>query len=204
MTLNFPGPYEVRINYTTTSSSVALLHTQHLSLDLDIPLPVVGTPFVDIVPKFRITPGGAYNLKTVVDAWVATWKAMISSGGGNTIDNAELWKYTPESFDASFVSSYTIAVAGTSGAAIVPAGQAIVTMRTQEGGIFKLSFMETTIPQAVTDTGVISNANLETLVAGIEAGNVFPWLARDTSYPISRIAHYPGVNEALFKKRFRP
>jgi hypothetical protein len=204
MTINYPGPYEVRINYTTTSSSLALSHQQHLSVILDAPLPIVGTAFSAIVPRFRITPGGAFSLQSVVDAWVVQMKAMYSSGAGNTIDSAELWQYEDESFDASFVSSYTIAVAGTSGSAVQAAGQSITTMRTQEGGIFKLNFLESIIAPAITDTGTIAQANLETMVAGLEAGNVFPWVARDTSYPISRIAHYPGQNERLWKKRNRP
>jgi hypothetical protein len=204
MTINYPGPYEVRIFYTTTSSSVALQHIQHLSLALDTPLPEVGETFDNIIPIFRVPGGANLNLEDVVLDWATDFKAMLSSGGGNTLDRAELWKYEPESFDASFVSSYTLAIAGTSGSAIQAASQSIVTMRTQEGGIFKLSFMETVVAPAVTDSGTISNASLEALVAAIEGGQLFPWLARDTSYPISRIAHYPGQNEKLWKKRNRP
>lgn len=203
MTINYPGPYECRFFYTTTVSAVAIQHTQHLSLGLDTPLPDVGETFDNIIPLFRVAGGANLNLEDVVLDWVTTIKPAYSSAGGHSWDSVELWKYEPESFDSSFVSSYTLAIAGTSGGTTVAGGQSIVTMRTQEGGIFKLSFMESTIAAAVTDAGTISNANLESIVAKIEAGQLYPWLARDTSYPISRIAHYPGINEALWKKRFR-
>lgn len=202
MTLYTPGPYEVRLNYSTTVSSVLLQHVQHLSLAL-IAAPDPGDAFTDIDCDFRGTPPADITLKKAVDDWVVQMKAIYSSGGGNSIDSAELWHYDPDTFDASFVSSYTVGVSGTSGSSVVAAGQSIVTMRTQLGGIFKLSFMESVIASAVTDTGTISNANLESLVAAIEAGT-YPWIGRDNSYPFSRIAHYPQVNKALFKKRFRP
>jgi len=199
MAANFPGPYEVRLLYTTSVSAVPLNHRQRLSCAIAGDDPTVGTPFSGIDVGRRV--GGAIALDAAVDAYVALMKVFYASGA-STIVSAELWKYASESFDASFVAAYDIGEAGTSGSANQAAAQSIVTMRTTNGGIFKLSYMETVIPAAVTDPGTISNLGLENLIADIEAGNQ-PWIARDNGFPIVRIAHYPGQNEALFKKRFR-
>lgn len=200
MALNFPGPYEIRIKYTVTASAIALNHTQRLSCAVSGDDPTVGTPFSGITVGRRT--GGAVALNTAIDAYVALMKVFYAGSGASTIVSAELWKYISGTFDASFVSSYTINVNGTSGSGVQIANQSIVTMRTTNGGVFKLSYMETVIPFAVIDAGTITNAGLEAMVADIEAGNQ-PWLGRDDGFPISRIAHYPGQNEALFKKRYR-
>lgn len=200
MAANFPGPYEVRLLYTASVSSVVLNHRQRLSCAVAGDDPTVGTIFDNIDVGRRV--GGAISLKAAVDAYVDLMKVFYAGSGATNIVSAELWKYATESFDASFVSSYAIGVAGTSGSGVQAANQSIVTMRTTNGGIFKLSYMESVISFAVTDPGTISNAGLEAMVADIEAGNQ-PWIARDNGYPIVRIAHYPGQNEALFKKRYR-
>lgn len=200
MALNFPGPYQVRIFYTTTVSSVAIQHVQSLNLDIAV-APDPGDDFVDITPVFRpgVTPD---TLDLTIDTWVNSMKSVLSSGGGNTIDRAELWKYEPLSFDSSFVTVYPINVAGTSGSAIVAGGQDIVTMRTTLGGLFKLSFMETVNIAGGVDPGTFASAGVEALVLGIEDGS-YPWIGRDGGYPFARIARYPGINEALWKRRFR-
>lgn len=204
MTLNYPGPYKIKLFYSTTVSSVLFEHVQELSLGLDPPYPSPGDAFATITPIFRITPGGAHDLKTVIDNWVLACKPLFSSGAGNSIDRAELWECVPFSFAATFVSAYSIAVAGTSGGSVQTGGQYIVTMRTTQGGVFKYSWMETTIAQAVTDTGTLASSTVESIVADTEAGNKYPWLARDNGFPFARIAGYPGINEALIKRRLRP
>jgi hypothetical protein len=142
-----------------------------------------------------------FDLDAEVDAWIALLQPFYSSSQADFI-NAELWSYTPESFDADFVAAYDIGVSGSSGTTSVVAGQVICTFRTQEGGIMKLSLME-----AVTVAGSpISppyTGSLLALTNAIVLGTS-PWLARDTSYAIANIRTYPGQNEALFKKIFRP
>lgn len=202
MTLNYPGPYEIRLFYTTTVSSVAQEHIQHLSLELTSE-PDPGDAFSTIECTFRTGSPTHTFLDDIIDDWVLDMKTILSSGGGNTIDRAELWHYESGSFDASFISAYTIAVNGTSGSAIVPAGQDITTMRTTLGGIFKLSFMETVNAAGVTDTGTIASAGIESMVADIENAQ-YPWRGRDGGFPFVRIARYPGINEANWKRRFRP
>jgi len=119
-----------------------------------------------------------------------------------TFDYCELWKYVPESFDASFVSTYDIGVEGATAAATVSSQQTIVTFRSTLGGIMKLSFMETVITTVARDTLPFDNATLDSVADAVVAGTV-PWMARDGGYPFACIAAYPGQNEALFKRRNR-
>jgi len=126
---------------------------------------------------------------------------MYSNAAGNTIDRAELWRFDAGTFDATFISAYTIGLAGTSVSSTQQGAQSIVTMRTKLGGIFKLSFMESVIAPAAVDGGTISNAALESIVADIETAD-YPWIGRDGGQPFVRIAHYPGTNEHLWKRRF--
>lgn len=200
MALNFPGPGEIRIFYDVISNNVTLHHVQKLSCVVDGGAPAVGTPFSSIDLQLRDLSLIAAD--TAVDNWVLDMKALLNSAGGNVINRAELWYYDEGTFDAIFISSYDVNVAGTSATVVNAGGQAIVTMRTSLGGIFKLSFMETVIPQAATDTGTLANAALESLVSDIEDG-LYPWVGRDGGAPIVRIAMYPGQNEAVWRKRFR-
>lgn len=202
MAFNYPGPYIIKYFYSTSVSSVVLQHMATYSLDLVVePLP--GDPFSGIEPVFPAGSSGGPFLDDVIDQWTTSFRACLSSGAGHTVDRAELWKVVPGSFDASFLSAYSIALAGTSGSATVAGGQSITTMRTTAGGIFKVEIMESVIAAAVTDTGTIALAALETLIADIEAKD-YPWVGRDQGYPFVRIASYPGINEHLWKKRFRP
>lgn len=200
MAINFPGPYQLRIFYSTTVSSVVFEHMQALNIDCS-PAPAPGDAFSAIQPVYPV--GTTFtDLADMVDAYVADIKALFSTTG-SSINRAELWEYDPGTFDASFVSSYTISVAGTSVSGTQPAAQSIVTMRTNQGGVFKFVLMETVVAFAATDPGAISPAALETVIAKIESGE-YPFLGRDGGWPFARIAHYPGQNENLFKRRYRP
>lgn len=199
MALNYPGPYQLRIFYSTTVSSIVLQHVQSLNINVD-PAPDPGDAFSTIQPVY---PGAAAytDLADMVDDYVLDMKAMYSSAG-STIERAELWRYETESFDAEFVSAYTLGIAGTSGGTTSSASQSITTIRTTNGGVFRLVFMESIIIPGVTDPGTISNSNLNNIVGKIESGEL-PFLGRDNGWPFARIAHYPGQNEALWKRRNR-
>jgi hypothetical protein len=201
MAINFPGPFEVRFYYTTVVATVALNHIQRLSCAVAGDDPTVGTPFSSIDVGRRT--GGPIGLDVAVDAYIALVTPFYSSGAGATWVRAELWQYPPESYDAGFISTYTIGEVGEAVSGPVAGSQSIVTMRTTNGGIFKYSFMESIIPPGVTDPGPIINEDLEALIADTEAGNQ-PWIGRDNGFPLARLSHFPGQNEALWKKRFRP
>lgn len=200
MAINFPGPYEVRVLYTTTPAGFASLqHVAKYNIALDGD-PAVSDDFSTINAVQR--NGSTTTLDTWVDSWVALMLQLVSSNANNSVDSAELWKYTPGTFDASFISAYPIAEAGLSSAAVVPAGQAIQTYRTQEGGIMKLVFMETGLVTAQRDPPPFTPVASENIRQAVLAATNC-WLARDTSYPVAAIGNFVGQSEALFKKRYR-
>ena len=198
MAINFPGPYEVRINYNCNIGGLILNHTQRLNVRIS-GTPDVGTPFGSINCLRR--DDQAFNLASEVDAWVALLRPLYLAGGTN-FTTAELWKYTAQSFESSFVSSYSIGLAGTGGANNVGAGQVIWSFRTEEGGIMKIALMESAI-QAGSSAGYANmSADQKAIADAVQLGTS-PWLARDTSYPFTVIAMHPGQSEAVFKKRYR-
>ncbi|HET8669986.1 MAG TPA: hypothetical protein VFM05_04985, partial [Candidatus Saccharimonadales bacterium] len=149
-----------------------------------------------------IRSGAAPTLAAYCDAWVALLRPIYSSGAGNTIDLFELWKYAPESFDATFISSYAVGLAGTSGSTVVTAGQDIFVFRTGEGGVMKLNFMESVNVVGAPDTPPLASAALIAIYDFIlGSGNAF--IGRDGAMPFAMTARYPGTNEALFKRRLR-
>jgi len=201
MPINYPGPYECRFNYTTTFGSVPLNHQQKLSLVLD-GVPDPGDAF-STISAFYSNGLSTAALDDLVELWCDSVVAFYASAGGNVWTGVELWKYDAGTFNASFVSAYSFTKAGTSGTSTQEAAQSIVTFRTTEGGIFKLSFMEPVISIGSIDPPPFTNAGLASLCDDVAAGNVYPWLARDGGWPFYVLQHFPGQNESLFKKRRR-
>jgi hypothetical protein len=194
MAINFPGPYQLRVFYTSASR----VHVQQLNLVLSAD-PAVGTPFSGINLLQRDTNTAV--LSTAVDAWVVLVKALFASASA-TVDRAELWKYVAGTFDASYVSAYSIAVAGTSGSGVSNASEPIITFRTFAGGTMRLHWLDTVLQSAGIDSPPFADASLEAIRTFVESDD--NWIyARDNSYPASAIAAYKGINERLFKKLFR-
>lgn len=200
MTINYPGPFEIRLFYTTTpSGKPAYQHQAKYNCLMD------GTP----------TPGGAFSgmniltrsgltavLSTAIDAWVTLIKPGFSNTGGNTIDFAELWEYEPNSFNASFISSYSIAVAGTGVANPVAGSEVIITYRTGGGGVMKQYFMESITGHGDTDSPPFASATWEG-VRNFTIGTTNWQIGRDGNWPFTAINLYPGQSEKLFKLRYR-
>lgn len=196
MAENFPGPYTCRILYTTGTNNRQHLMTLNCDVDSE---PSVGAAFSTF--SFVQRDGTPIQADSAVDTWIALidvlWEDITN------FVSAELWKHTPLTYLSSFKSSYSIGQPGTDAVnPTVAAGQTIYTFRTQEGGIMKLSFLET-----VTGAGV--SRSYPTTFAPTDAVFDFVasdsnWiLARDTSYPVSPLRWHPGTNEALFKKIYR-
>lgn len=198
MATNYPGPFELRMYYTTSVSTIPITHVAKYNCDVEGAAP--GAAFSAMNIKTR--DGSNPTLAAYCTTWVNLVKAIISSGGGHSIDYFELWEIDPLSFDGHFVSTLAQGVAGTSGSATVAAGQAIMTFRTTGGGVMKLSFMETVHIVGSKDTPPYANAPYEA-IANFIIGGGNGFLGRDTSGPFASIALFPGQNEALFKRRFR-
>jgi len=204
MALNYPGPYELRIYYTVASlTSPTIEHVQRLNVKLAEPA-AQGQAFSAY--NFQDINGVVTNtLDDLVEDWLTVLNAAFHTS--MTINAVELWKYpTAQTFDAVFWSSYTpTADAGTSASAAVAAQQDIYVFRSQEGGIMKLSLMETSFapgaPVAYAALTAIPLAIVDFVLDGDAVNYSAPFLARDTSYPFSFTKRFPGQNEATWKLR---
>lgn len=198
MALNYPGPFELRLYYTTTVSSTPLTHVARYNIDIDGAAPGAAFSAMNV----KSVNGSNPTLAAYLSDWVDLFRPVLSSGAGNSIDYAELWEVTPGTFDMSFVSAESIGLAGLSGSTTQPASQGILTFRTVQGGILKLSFMECVFVSGNKDTPPFSLSPV-TAIADFVTGGDNAFLGRDTSRPFAVIAFFPGQNEALFKRRFR-
>lgn len=193
MALNYPGPYEVRINYQISG----LQHVMRLNCRIAGD-PQPGDPMTGIQVLRR--DNSNFTLSNEINDWVNLLKPYYNTAATD-FQSAELWKYEPESFNADFVSTMNLSTGGSSASANVLASQLMFTFRTQLGGIMKISLMEnittpaaSVFPPYVGAALALSNA----LVNGTS-----PWMARDGSYPFANIGQHPGQNEKLFKERYR-
>lgn len=201
MALNYPGPLEVRLFYTCDfpSNRGKRVHQTRLSFQASGTVSP-GDLFADIDVLKRL--GTTVDLQTSVTALVNLLKPLYNATY-TTFDYAECWKYTAGTFESIFISSMTIAAAGTGGSGNLVAGQDIYTFRTFEGGIFKLSLQENigNVSESVPYAGL--DASNQALVDFFTADANSHYLARDTSYPLQFLRLHPGTNEALFKDRYR-
>jgi hypothetical protein len=195
MVLNFPGPYQVRLNYTVDGRK----HQQRLNVD-ETSGAVSGLPFA----SYDLATFGAadVDLQVAVDNWISLIDNIFNTAATAFID-AELWKFTPGGNDAVFWASYTIGETGAGGGAAITDGQARMSFISQEGGTMFLDFMESTEGPAPTDSFPFPDASVDA-IADFVIGATNWILAKDTSYPVAARFWNPGINEALFKKTNRP
>lgn len=200
MTLNFPGPFELELSYSTTIAAAGgiLEHVQRTNLNV-ISDPSPGTPFNSIQVLLR--DGSNDDLNSVFNlSWYSLLLGVHSTQ--TTINTVTLWKYTPGTFVREFISAIAVGVAGSNGAAVIPASELILSIRTMEGGRMYVKFLELAgvIPGSF-DTPPVSDPNIQDIIDYLE-GPTCPWLARDTSYPLAVDKALPGQNEAVWKERY--
>lgn len=200
MALNYPGPYQVRVFYTTdVAPGGPIVHQMRLNCDID-GAPVTGTPFTEIGCNKRL--GEPVLLHTVMTQLMDRLEDIYSAAD-TVINYAELWKYGVASFDAVYISTYDLSTPGVDLSDAVPCSQSYFTFRTFGGGAFKLSLMETVIPSetpvAYGDLGVD-----ETAIADFFTGDSTSYFwARDNTYPHVCLRRNASQNEATFRQRFR-
>ncbi len=199
MALNFPGPYELRFRYTSTSVSDPLDHTARYNVDLTT-VPTVGDLFSTIDAKTR---GGVAtpDLATAIEAWLTLLQPRFTTT--TTFGIWELWEITPLSFQSKFISSYNSTItAGTDVTGTTLGGQEIYTFRTLEGGIMRANLMETIASIGSTLPYPTGNTDINAIFDFVKG--LTNWiLARDTSYPTSALNFLPGNNEKIENIRFR-
>jgi len=193
MTLNFPGPAEVRINYLVNTRP----HQVRLSFVPDGPL--VGGMLYDGINAVNHA-NTVDPLVDHTDAFLLDFVKAFNSSDMTTVD-IEVWEYAPFSFDATFITSTPAVNAGTNANPTVPAGQLIYSFRTLNGGIAKLVLMETGFGAgaSIPPPWVGSHGDLITEMTD----SLGIWKARDGSRPLVCVGVHPGQNERLFKKIYR-
>ena len=194
MALNFPGPYEVRINYQVGIYA----HTARLNFQADADYST-GAGYLNINALNRL--GGVESLSDKVTAYCNAIAPFLSAANSEITD-VEVWKITPGSFQGVQIASSTLNIAGTSAAATIFASQLILSLRTQEGGILKANVMNNTTAAALPILPSNFSANVNAWVDQFELPSSI-WLGRDTSYCTGALRLLPGQNEALFKRIYR-
>lgn len=198
MTVFFPGPFEVRIPYIVTLGGSPLLHTQRLNCDPTTD-PAVGTAFSSI--NLNTRSGGTRALDDAVDAWVAILAALYTSGTCS-IQPAQLFKYTPDTFETTFISDYTPAAPSFGSGPALDSLESIYTFTTFLGHKMKIVFLEANNDQgdaiAYGDMFADQKAPVDYLLA-----DDAPWIARDNSFAHTFHLLFPGQSEVTFKQRHR-
>lgn len=202
MALNFPGPYQIRIYYSSAPGGVAsLFHSMRLNVDLTSD-PAPGSSFADVDAVNHAA--ATKQLDTVLSEFIALLQPLYSAA--NTAFNyAELWYCVPNSFEQNFIATQDISLAGSAGGNNVQAAQNIYVFRTREGGTMRVNLMENITQYAAKISYSSMNADQKALCDYITDNVNEGWfLGQDTSYPFATVALYPGQNERLFKLRYRP
>jgi hypothetical protein len=198
LAINYPGPFEIRVNYVTDEDVKIRNHQLRLSFQCGL-TGNPGDPFTAWKPIDKLG-SSVTDLKVHVDALVVAMKPSFFSAC--SIVNAELWEYAPNSFDAVYRSVYAIAVVGTSGSGTVPGNQAVTSYRTRNGGIFKTDLRGTVNVIGAKQAFPLGSSPQKTMSDYILL-NTTPFWGRDNSYPLAGLAFFPGSNEHAFKVLYR-
>lgn len=198
MPINYPGPFQVRFNYTVPTVNV-LPHTFALNCNCPTLVGAPGDPFTEWTPVQR-NGGAVKTLDTHVDDLVEKFRAAWNNTV--TMVNAELWKYQPLSFNADWQSTKGIGLTGTGTTAPIANRQIIMSFRTTQGGHSRFVLMEHGSTPGPTQQLPLGSVALDAIADYFLDGNN-PWIGRDNGYPIAFLGMHPGENERLFKKRYR-
>ena len=192
---NFPGPYEIEQTYTVDG----IKHRYRVNFGSDNDYQP-GDLYPAMTMKNR--SGVEVNLQTYYEALFNAIRATYSTTLF-TMDDLTIWKYTPLTFDRTFITSLSTPAVGQTATAYTPAHTSIYTFRTFEGGIAKLTLLETTSTSNAQITYAAANAQAQAIFDAFtdpDAG----WLGRDTSFILAPLRLNLGQNEAIWRKRFRP
>lgn len=194
MVTNFPGPYEVRLRYTTDG----ITHVTKLNCFVD-GTPTPGTPStsIDVVQR----DASLLNIETALTEYLAPLRDFFPTTA--TYDYAELWSYPPASTDGTFITGWVVGLAGLNANPVSAASQQTLTYRTLEGNIYKQVLLEYSVGGNGQVTYASDSADWQEVVDYMLSDDSWV-IGRDTSFPIAYIRRSAGQNEALFRRRFRP
>lgn len=191
---NFPGPYEVEILYIVAGED----HIQRINTDVQ-GSPSIGDDSSTITLETR--NGAGVDFETAVDDYIAIVDGVFNATDTEFV-SATLNRYEPLSTAKDFISQYDIGLPGIHASPTNLAHQYTTTYRTQEGGIMRLMFLETVLGTEVSVPLSSVTGEFDTL-ADFVISPANWMLARDTSYPITKLKGTGGENERLFRLRFR-
>ncbi|HET8671978.1 MAG TPA: hypothetical protein VFM05_15585 [Candidatus Saccharimonadales bacterium] len=194
MPLNYPGPFELRLKYTTNEDVKINEHELRLSFQVSGGV-LPGAAFNTIFPTQK-DGGTLVNLANHLNSLMA----VVDDHFNNTTDftAAEVWEYAPGTFDSVFRTAQSVALPGTSGTGTAAFSQSIMTFRTIGGGIMKVDLRGTIhLPGARQS---FPNAGIIQALANYIVGNTSIWWGRDNSYALAPLRWLPGSNEHAFKE----
>jgi len=195
---NYPGPYEIRLFYTTNEPVTISSHVLRLSLRLATD-PSPGTPFDAIQTLNKAGSPGNFLFADLTDLLTVVRGFYVSA-----VDfvRAELWRYPPQSFDALFVSAQSLGIGGTGTGTTQIAGQLIFTFRTSLGGIMKVDMRGTTVAPREKLSFPTAFAAFNNLANYFLLPNT-PFIGRDNGVPIATLYALAGQNERAWKRVYR-
>jgi len=194
LAINYPGPLEVRIYYTVSGQQ----HVHRFSCFWNVE-PSPGTLFSGVALEQH--NGSPVYADVYVDAYVAFIRDFYNDTDAS-LDYAEIWKYESGTFNAQFISTYDIGLAGLAATSTQLASELIFTFRTQEGGVGKLAFEDVVYYPGPSLAYPAMSSQQTDFVDHILSVNAVV-IGRDTSRMLGFIRMHPGQNERNFKKRFR-
>lgn len=191
---NSIAPGFVRINYSVGFTGVApRRHTMTLPVRYAATEPTPGQE-----PSILL----ADNTSQLASAFMSSMVTQIGKmfGTGAEFQSFEYWsKPTPES-DPVFLHLDPVTVQPTLTGTNIPFGQAVMTFRTLEGGIFKMYFMEGKTPNTTRDLAPYATGTPARDISNYVTGLSSPVVGRDTSPPIAAISYTGKTNDHLRKK----
>jgi len=195
---NYPGPYELRLFYTTNEPTIIADHVLRLSFrTASDPEPGTGFDAIQTLNK----SGAPSNFLSVVLTDLLTFVRPFYLPAVDFV-RAEVWKYPPSSFDALFISAQSVGLGGNGTGTTTIAGQLIFTFRTSFGGVMKVDLRGTTVSPREklsfpTAFAAFNNLADYFLFSGT------PFIGRDNGVPIATMFALAGQNERAWKKVYR-
>jgi len=193
MATNYPGPFEVRINYTTAEPVAINKHQLRLSFQCAA-TGSPGDPFANWAPIAR-NGTSAVSLANHVNSLIAAIDDQYVAA--TSFVDAELWEYTPGTFDAIYRSAMAINSPGTGVGSVQSMAQTIWTFRTSLGGVMKVDLRGSNHAPGLRST--LPGTGNVAVLSNYIVNAAQPWWGRDNSYPIAPLYFLPGQNEHAFQ-----
>jgi hypothetical protein len=196
---NFPGEHEIRVFYTVSPAGQAAFEHR---LTFDVKIDVDHDPGTDL-SDIDITLRNGTN--AILSTYVISFMFVIYElyHASVTFNRFELWKYPPDSYDATFIGATVLAENGTNATAPISAHYSMMTWRTAGGGVMKMQFMEDSSSgdnQIALPTGSALFDDINSAVLALDSGIV----GQDDTFPIVGLKVSKGQSEAIWKRRNRP